>query len=289
MNNNPDGSNALKPLLITNIQRFSLKDGPGIRTTVFLKGCSLACPWCSNPENISPFQESFKKNGLNGIYGKFYTTDELTKECLKDKTFYEGTLPMEEWSVTESKQIDLLPGGVTFSGGEALLKMEALQPVCENLHREGVHIAVETCLFVPEFLVRLAASNIDLFYVDIKIMDKARCRKIEKGNLELYLRNLKTLFSWTDQNGNHKPVVIRIPVIGSYTDDTVNRENVKNLVSANKEKILKVELIKEHNLGESKYNSLGRTIDYHGVSDSIMEEYKNELNETGIEIEICKI
>ena len=76
-----------KNILLTNIQRFSLHDGPGIRTTVFLKGCSLRCPWCSNPENLKPHPEKYMKDGIDGIYGKYYSASELVKECLKDKNF----------------------------------------------------------------------------------------------------------------------------------------------------------------------------------------------------------
>ena len=79
-------------ILVTNIQRFSLHDGPGIRTTVFLKGCSVCCPWCSNPENISFEKQPFVKKGIKGEYGKYLSTNDLIFECLKDKEFYEGKL-----------------------------------------------------------------------------------------------------------------------------------------------------------------------------------------------------
>ena len=85
-------------MLITNIQRFSLHDGPGIRTTVFLKGCSIKCPWCSNPENIKNYPEVYYKDGVKGIYGKEFSLDEIYAEIVKDRVFYEDN------------------GGVTFSG-----------------------------------------------------------------------------------------------------------------------------------------------------------------------------
>lgn len=90
-------------MLITNIQRFSLHDGPGIRTTVFMKGCSLRCPWCSNPENLNPYPEKYTKKGINGIYGREYTCDEVYYEIIKDRAFYGSD------------------GGVTFSGGRSLI------------------------------------------------------------------------------------------------------------------------------------------------------------------------
>lgn len=82
-------------ILLTNIQRFSLHDGPGIRTTVFLKGCSLRCPWCSNPEK-------YVNNGLSGVYGREYNTDELYIEVVKDLAFYDG-----DWS---SLELEEMPG-----------------------------------------------------------------------------------------------------------------------------------------------------------------------------------
>jgi pyruvate formate lyase activating enzyme len=280
----------MNKILLTNIQRFSLHDGPGIRTTVFLKGCSLRCSWCSNPENLLSSPQSYIKDGIEGTYGRYYTPDELIKECLKDKNFYEGKISSpSDWNITSSEQIESLPGGVTFSGGEALLQAEALVPVCQALHRSDVHIAVETCLFIPPTNLNLALEMVDFFYVDVKILDATRCSSVEHGNLDLYHSNLHTLLSWTDEAGHHKPVVIRIPVIGSYTDDEQNRKAVHDLLDKYRDSILKIELIKEHNLGESKYKSLGMQLDYHGVEDELMETYKSELSDLGILTEICKI
>lgn len=277
-------------ILLTNIQRFSLHDGPGIRTTVFLKGCSLRCPWCSNPENLSSTPEPYIKDGIKGTYGCYYTPEALIHECLKDKNFYEGKIiAPANWSIIDSSDIEKLPGGVTFSGGEALLQMPALLSVINSLHDNNIHVAVETCLFCPSSILELAIQHIDFFYVDMKILSPDRCQEVEHGNLSLYLSNLDKLLTCTDEACNHKPVVIRVPVIGSYTDTDENRKLVHNLIGKYRESILKIELIKEHNLGESKYKSLGLSLNYHGVEDSIMETYRNELSDLEILTEICKI
>lgn len=273
-------------ILHTNIQRLSLHDGPGIRTTVFLKGCSLRCPWCSNPENLRQYPETYIKDGLNGVYGKYYTSEELLKEVLKDRNYYDGKIDQKDWQIKDSKKIESLPGGVTFSGGEALLQMSAIVPVCEFLHGQGIHIAVETCLFVPSESVKLALENIDFFYIDIKILDAEKCKAVEHGDLNVYLSNLNTVMK------AGVPVVIRIPVIGSFTEDEHNRKAVHDLIKMSTEaggNILKIELIKEHNLGESKYKSLGMELVYHGVEDELMEQYKVELSDLGILTEVCKI
>jgi len=250
---------------------------------VFLKGCSLRCPWCSNPENITPSVQSYRKDGAEGTYGRWYSVDELVRECVKDKGYYDGRIGREGWKITKAEDIENLAGGVTFSGGEALLQMDRLVPVCERLHEDGIHIAAETALFVPEHQLEFAIKHIDFFYVDMKILDTVRCREVEKGNLELYLSNLETLMC------SEAPVVIRVPVIGGYTDLPGNRAAVRELLTRYRNRVLKVELIKEHNLGEGKYKSMGMQMHYIGVDDVLMEKYKTELEELNIPVEICMI
>ena len=84
-------------ILVTAINHFSLNDGPGIRTTIFFKGCSLCCPWCCNPESISNKLQHYTVNGITGIYGKYYETEELLDECLRDKEYYGGDI--EKWNI----------------------------------------------------------------------------------------------------------------------------------------------------------------------------------------------
>lgn len=155
-------------MIITNIQRFSLHDGPGIRTTVFLKGCSIRCPWCSNPENINHQIERYVKDGKEGFYGKESSVDEVLKEVLKDKIFYEDN------------------GGVTFSGGEALLYAKELLPLMEQIKQNDISIAVESSLFVPSSYLEMVIPFVDYFYVDLKVMDKEKCSLLLKGNLDLF-------------------------------------------------------------------------------------------------------
>lgn len=253
-------------MIVTNIQRFSLHDGPGIRTTVFLKGCSLCCPWCSNPENISFEMESYVKNGKAGIYGREYSNDEIFAEVMKDREFYkEG-------------------GGVTFSGGEALLRSKELVLLLERFKREGIGTAVETCLFVPLENILSVVDLVDYFYVDMKIMDESECENVLKRNLSLYLSNLDELI-------RRKKVVIRIPLIKGYTDSEDNRRRVIEEICKRQEGIVRIELIKGHNLGDSKYVSLG--YDKPGsfsVSDDFMTNYKRELEaKLKVPVEICSI
>ena len=256
----------MNKILATNIQRFSLHDGPGIRTTVFLKGCSLRCSWCSNPENLNPYPEQYIKDGREGVYGKEYTADEVFAEVMKDKNFYEPD------------------GGVTFSGGEALLQAEAILPVLQKIKDAGITTAVETCLFVPTGNLEMLIPYIDFFYVDMKIMDAAKCKEKIKGDLGLYKKNLDILCA-------QKKITVRLPVIGGYTDDAENRKLVIEEIKQRENSIIKIEMLEEHNLGKSKYISLGwKEPEFIGVSDELMEQYKKEIEErVSIPVEICKL
>ena len=269
-------------ILLTNIQRFSLHDGPGIRTTIFFKGCSLRCPWCSNPENLNPYPERYVNNGLSGVYGREYNTDELYMQVVKDLAFYDG-----DWN---SLELERMPGGVTFSGGECLLQMDRLEPLLKRLNTEKIHTVVETCLFAPAYQLFIAIKHIDLFYVDIKILDEKKSREYLRGDLSVYYTNLQTLLM------SGKTIVFRIPVIGGYTDIDDNRRRVIELLKHVEGNILKVELIKEHNLGISKYQSLidgeNEVIlpNYKGVSEELMDQYKKEIEAVmNVPVEMCKI
>ncbi|MBR3306127.1 MAG: radical SAM protein [Lachnospiraceae bacterium] len=268
-------------ILITNIQRFSLHDGPGIRTTVFLKGCSLHCPWCSNPENISSEFQQYHKDGKTGVFGRYIGVDELLTELLKDRVFY------GEFDRAKTGMIDY-PGGVTFSGGEPLLQIDRLEPVCMRLHENSISIAVETALFVDEKKIKKACELVDIFYVDVKILNPERAKKIVGGDIGNYLRNLDFLMNYEER----KNVVVRIPFIGGFTDDSDNQEKVLDLLDRYKDRISMVEILPEHDLGRSKYEALGiespRIICY-DVSKVWITWYLKKIDELGIRAELCVI
>ena len=254
-------------MIITNIQRFSLHDGPGIRTTVFLKGCSIRCPWCSNPENINHQIESYVKDGKEGFYGKEYSVDQVLKEVLKDKIFYEDN------------------GGVTFSGGEALLYAKELLPLMQQIKQNNISIAVESSLFVPSSYLEMLIPFVDYFYVDLKVMDKERCSFLLKGNLDLFKSNLAIL-------AKSKKFNVRIPVIFGYTDNEDNIRSIIDVIREYSSSIEMVELIKGHNLGDNKYVSLCKDVPQKAeVSDLFLDEYRMKIIEAVEEVgvEICKI
>lgn len=258
-------------LLVTNIQRFSLHDGPGIRTTVFLKGCSLRCPWCCNPENLS-FRPQFfyrKKqciatngrcgygectlvdqtatreklealtdvnrerclSGAIGIYGQWYTEDTLYAELIKDATFW-------------GKE-----GGITFSGGESLLQWDALESLAERLKQNGTHLCVETSLFIPHEIVLKALALIDHWIVDVKLLDEERVKLVLGGDLKLYLNNLDTVAK------SGRTVWLRHPQIKGYTDDVETQNAIQMLLRSYSN--FTYQVLEEHHLGDEKYASLG--------------------------------
>ncbi len=241
---------------VTNIQRFSLQDGPGIRTTVFLKGCSICCPWCANPENI--------KYETQGQFGYDIELDELEKEILKDEKFYK------------------LGGGVTFSGGEPLLQFDRLEPLLQGLNQQNINICIETALFVPTSLLEIALKYVDEFIVDIKILDNTEARKVLNADIELYYKNIQKLFQ---QKHN---ITFRIPVTKEYTLQEHNKTKILELLEKYKPK--QVEIFKLHRLAKNKYETLKKEMaEFQEVTDDEMENFLKEIKNVKINARICKI
>ncbi len=246
--------------VITNIQRMCMNDGPGIRTTVFFKGCSLACPWCANPENILFEKEYYEKDMYSkGIYGTDYNGKQLYEELMKDWEFWRNT-----------------GGGVTFSGGEPLLHLYKIESVLQKLKEKKVHLAVETALFVPSEFLLNALEWIDYFIADIKILDGQLCRQLLNGDINIYLENLDIL---KRSKRPEQELLFRIPCNSEYT---VSADNLKQICSLLKEfQGIPVEIFAVHSMGKSKYESMGkpyREFDQLSVSQlnavkHILEEY----------------
>lgn len=250
---------------LTNIQRFCLNDGPGIRTTVFLKGCNLRCPWCANPENMKFDREVYENKSKKGIYGIDMDDADLFNEIIKDKSYFLQS-----------------GGGVTFSGGEALLQSKVLLPLLIKLKEEGINVCFETALMVPTELVREIISYVDLFIVDIKILDKDKAREVLKGDIQLYYDNLELLKSMK------KDIIFRIPLVKGYT---INDGNIEKIIELLSQFVgYKVEIFKIHNLAESKYASLGLEMKkLELVSDNEINKLSKRLSELGINVEIIRI
>lgn len=223
-------------LRLTSIQRFSVHDGPGIRTTLFTKGCSIRCPWCANPENLSHEIQSYcTKTGDWKHYGDDYSVGQVFEICLRDKNFYGKD------------------GGVTASGGEALLQAEPLAELFRRLRAEQIGCCLETSLYAPRKNLELVKDYLDYIYVDMKVLDEKQAEDILQATLRLYEENLEYLFS----EFPHEKICIRIPLVDkmTLTDKNLNliREHLRRFQP------MRCEIFSVHNLGSAKYATLNLT------------------------------
>ena len=233
-------------MLITDIQRFCMHDGPGIRTTVFFKGCPLRCVWCHNPETQSRQKELlfYKEKCIRcGICGT----------CDKESCIVCGDTLVE---VYEQIQKDIAfygeNGGVTFSGGECMVQIDSLTEILKMCKEKGIHTAVDTAGFAPFENFEKVLPYTDLFLYDIKIFDSAKHKKYTSVDNELILSNLKRLFEVGAR------IWIRIPIIPSVNDSVEEMQKIKDYldVCGSPEKI---ELLPYHPMGESKSYALGKS------------------------------
>jgi pyruvate formate lyase activating enzyme len=220
-------------LNISNIQHFSVGDGEGIRTTVFLKGCNLRCPWCHNPENLckEPTILHYKATGKAETLGRFVSAEEILPELLEDKDFYD-----------ESR------GGVTFSGGEAMLQASELVPLIKLLKANDVSVLVDTagCVTYSSFQKLNPFATGYLF--DFKTAEEDKYQEIG-GNLELIVENIRRL----REDGMR--VWIRIPLIpGFNTSPSSTQAICERLRDIG---IEHVDLLPFHRLGSAKYEAMG--------------------------------
>ncbi len=252
---------------ITNIQHFSLDDGPGIRTTIFLKGCNLNCPWCCNPENIDYSIEKYTQNNVEKEFGYDISLKDLEKEILKDEIFYSEN-----------------DGGVTFSGGEPLMQIMELEPLLKSLKERNINICFETSLSAPTDFLNIAIKYIDEIFVDVKLLDKKEAKEILNLDIDLYYENLNVL-SDTIANEN---IILRIPLNNEYTLKEENIESILHLIE--KYPDFKIEIFKTHNLAESKYNYLNKEfIEFSNVEDEKIDEILNLIKKINDDVKVISL
>jgi len=277
------GGPLTKPFLVTtgtvfNIQRYSIHDGPGIRTTVFLKGCPLNCWWCQNPESqlsgremvfwedrcigcgacstICPSGAIQIKNGIPVtekekciLCGKcIEKCPALAREMIGKKITAEEIIKEVEKDLVFYEESG---GGVTFSGGEPLEQPEFLEELLNACQKKKIHTAVDTSGYVSWEILNKISSKVDLFLYDLKIMDSKRHKKYTGVSNELILENLKKLSSV------HNNIFVRFPVIPGINDDYQNIKEMGEFLSSLK--VTQVNLLPYHYIGVDKYRRLGRT------------------------------
>jgi len=277
------GGYLTKPFLVTtgtvfNIQRYSIHDRPGIRTTVFLKGCPLNCWWCQNPESqlsgqeiifwedrcigcgacstICPSGAIQIKNGIPVtekekciLCGKcIEKCPALAREMIGKKITAEEIIKEVEKDLVFYEESG---GGVTFSGGEPLEQPEFLEELLNACQKKKIHTAVDTSGYVSWEILNKISSKVDLFLYDLKIMDSKRHKKYTGVSNELILENLKKLSSV------HNNIFVRFPVIPGINDDYQNIKEMGEFLSSLK--VTQVNLLPYHYIGVDKYRRLGRT------------------------------
>jgi pyruvate formate lyase activating enzyme len=242
---------------IFNIQRFCVNDGPGIRTTVFFKGCPLQCVWCHNPEsqnidneilfrpnkcthcgtckNVTVNTTDFHcPNTAKEICGKRISSDEIIIEALKDFAFYKNS-----------------GGGITLSGGEPLLQFSFALEILQKAKANRLHTAIETCGVIDTNHMIQIAKYTDLFLFDYKESDPQLHKAFTGVDNALILENLSLL------NGLKKDIILRCPIIPGYNDRYEHYDKIAELADMN-DSVIRVEIEPYHSFGESKYTALGK-------------------------------
>jgi pyruvate formate lyase activating enzyme len=292
--------------LVTNIQGFSTEDGPGIRTTVFFKGCPLACPWCHNPEGLVAKEELIfyadkcigckecKKVCGHGApvpggpgadqcvrcfkcvevcpatarrkMGEWYTVDRLVAQVLRDRVYYETS-----------------GGGVTASGGEAMIWAEFIAAFFKSLKHEGIHTALDTSAVVGGDKLDAVLSSTDLALVDLKIMDPERHRAVIGVELAPILDHIRQI------DASNTTMFIRVPVVPGFTDDPANVAAIAQFARSLKNLQL-IDLLPYHRMAEPKYRHLGKPYslpDLKPPSPETMESIKQTIVSAGLKVAIA--
>ena len=266
--------------LVTNIQSYSIHDGPGIRTVVFLKGCGLECQWCSNPECISPHAElgfikalctkcgkcaevcpnsaldyqagklpRINRTKCNGcgecslvcsykalvLYGKAMDADEIFDTVSRDKMFYEAS-----------------GGGVTVSGGEALLQPSLVSHLFVKCRQAGIHTCIETSGHVTESAFEQVLPNTDCVLFDVKFMDTDKHRQYTGKPNSQILANAKVVAA------SGMALLFRMPLIPGINDDEQNVKETADFLHSLGNNAQRIELMPYHRLGKGKYESLDK-------------------------------
>jgi pyruvate formate lyase activating enzyme len=287
--------------LVFNIQRFSLRDGPGIRSTVFLKGCPLECAWCHNPESrdSTPELEHFEERctqchaclaactcGLTDparrpaecrlcgacveacpadarrLSGRRMTVEEVLDEVERDRVFYDES-----------------GGGVTLSGGEPLVQQEFTSALLVELRARGLRTALDTCGHVPR--EALLAAPAELFLYDVKLIDAERHRAFTGVDNGLILANLAALAT------AGRTVVVRYPLIPGVNDTGTDLDALAGVLAPLA--LRRVDLLPYHDTAQAKYRRLGRKYALAGTprpAEEAIAQAAARLRENGLEVTV---
>jgi pyruvate formate lyase activating enzyme len=231
--------------LVYDIRSFSVNDGPGIRKTVFLKGCPLRCSWCHNPESFSFNSGMWMREEKTGsfsitqpeVIGKYYTADEIVEEVVKDMPFFEQS-----------------SGGITLSGGEPLSQAEFAFQILLKSKEYGIHTCVDTSGFATWQDVEKVAAVTDIFLYDLKLADNDLHKKYTGNDNRIIIENLMKLRFLKSE------LHIRIPLVEGITDTPENLEGLKRIIEK-LPKLKRIDLLPYHTIARMKYRRLNLPYD----------------------------
>jgi pyruvate formate lyase activating enzyme len=296
--------------LIFDIRKYSINDGPGIRTTVFFKGCPLRCPWCHNPEGQSFLPELMVRNSrcLAGCA-------ECLTACEPGALSRAGDAPVVDKArctlcgrcadVCPTRAVEIVGrragvtdvieeierdrvfyeesgGGVTFSGGEPLGQPEFLAALVDGCRTRGIHTAVDTCGYAPPDSVASVAGMADMFLFDLKLMDEKKHDEITGQPNGVILENLKRLARLGQE------IIVRLPLVAGVNDDETNiRETAEFLKALGA--VSDISLLPYHGLGREKCHGLGkvsRADQLAAPSEETLRKIKTDLESLGFRVRL---
>jgi len=295
--------------LIFSIQRYSTEDGPGIRTTVFMKGCPLRCPWCHNPEGQEFFPQiafndsrcigckrcvdacaqgaiNLAADGPRTDRGKCQSCGKCAEACPAGARELIGKYMTAE-EVSSEVERDMLfyrssGGGVTVGGGEPTMQPGFLAEFLKKCHERGIHTALDTSGYVAWKTMGEVLRHVDLVLYDMKLMDSAKHALYTGVSNELILENARRIA------GRGTPMVMRVPVIPGYTD---GEDNIRGIMefAGGLESVARVDLLPFHRLGEPKYRKLDRSNECEGIQpppDEHMQKLRRLVESFGLQAKV---
>lgn len=245
---------------IFDIQRFSIHDGKGIRTIVFLKGCVLRCRWCCNPESQEYDIQTMMVQGKPKIIGEDITVREVMETVEKDRPYYRRS-----------------GGGLTLSGGESLCQPDFARALLRAAKEMGINTAMESMGCAPYEVIESILPYLDQYLMDIKHMNPAKHKEFTGRSNELMIENAKKIADSGMTN-----LVIRVPVIPGFNDRTDEIEAIAKYASQLKG-VTKMHLLPYHRLGQDKYDGLGREYLMRDVLPPSME-YMKKLKAAAVRV-----